>query len=82
MYRGVSRTEQYLQGKRGKPLLGITDFWKFQLMTELGGVICTGLKIKSNETETKKKATKVKCRKWRWGAGGGFTQFCKLLLNL
>ena len=53
MYRGVSRTEQYLQGKRGKPLLGITDFWKFQLMTELGGVICTGLKIKSNETNKK-----------------------------
>lgn len=69
MYRVVSRTEQYLQGKRGKPLLGITGFWKFQLLTELGGVICTGLKIKPNETETKKTGTKVKCGKW--GRGGG-----------
>lgn len=34
-------------------------------MTELGGVICTGLKIKPNEIETKNKATKVKCGKWR-----------------
>lgn len=70
MYRGVCRTEQYLQSKRGKPLLGITGFWKFQLLTELGGVICTGLKIKPNETETKNTATKVKCGKWGrgWGA--------------
>ena len=51
-------------------------------MTELGGVICTGLKIKPNEIETKNKATKVKCRKWRGSSSGGFTQFCKLLLSL
>ena len=56
MHVGFSRTQQHPQGKRHKPLSGITGFWKFQLTTELGGLICTGLKIKPNETKTKKKA--------------------------
>lgn len=55
--------EQPPQGKRDKPLFGITGFWKFQLTAELGGLFCMGLKIKPKETERKNKARYMKLKK-------------------
>lgn len=82
MYRGSVGQSSISRAREANLYLESLVSWKFQLLTELGGVICTGLKIKPNETETKKAATKVKCGKWGREGGGGFTQFCKLLLNL